>query len=218
MSAAGAAWGNLMKHPALSIRPGNTLRNSLVRALLFSMVAVLFFAGVTPAQKQKKKKGQDDQKNSSGILPPLPDDRAIDMTISEMLGAWQIGDIERLHKYYSDDVVVVSGAWEPPVVGWNNYLKAYQAQRQRAQSIRLDRFNTVVKVEGNVGWANYQWRFDATIENSPFVAVGQTTLILEKRKDQWVIVHNHTSLVQQTTGTQPAAASPPAPQKPPGAQ
>ena len=92
MSAAGAAWGNLMKHPAFSIRPGNTLRNSLVRALLFSIVAVLFFAGVTPAQKQKKKKGQDDQKNSSGILPPLPDDRAIDMTISEMLGAWQIGD------------------------------------------------------------------------------------------------------------------------------
>ncbi|HEX9456275.1 MAG TPA: hypothetical protein VF935_01515, partial [Candidatus Acidoferrum sp.] len=93
MSAAGAAWGNLMKHPASSIRPGNTLRNSLIRALLFSMVAGLFFAGMTPAQKQNKKKGQDDQKNSSGVLPPLPDDRAIDMTISEMLGAWQIGDI-----------------------------------------------------------------------------------------------------------------------------
>ncbi len=197
-----------MKHPALSIRPGNALRNFLIRALLFSMVAGLFFAGVTPAQKQKKKKGQDDQKNSSGIVPPLPDDRAIDMTISEMLGAWQIGDVERLHKYYSDDVVVVSGAWEPPVVGWNSYVQAYQKQRERTQNVRLDRVNTVVKVDGNIGWANYQWEFGATVDNSPMVVRGQTTLILEKRKDQWIIVHNHTSLVQQATRTPPAAPSP----------
>src|SRR6266852_7218330 len=155
---------------------------------------------------------------SSGSGGSMPDDRAIDMTISEMLGAWQIGDIERLHKYYSDDVVVVSGAWEPPVMGWNSYVQAYQKQRERTQNVRLDRVNTVIKVDGRVGWASYQWEFAATVDNSPMVVRGQTTLILEKRKDRWVIVHNHTSLVQQTTGTQPAAPSPPAPQKPPGAQ
>ncbi len=204
-----------MKHSALSNRPRNGLRISLIRALVLSVVTCLFLPGMTPAQKQKKKKGQDAQTDSTEkVIPPLPDDRAIDLAISEMLGAWQIGDVERLHKHYADDVVVVSGAWEPPVVGWNNYVQAYQAQRQQAQGIRLDRRNTLIRVDGNVGWASYQWRFDATMNNSPIVAVGQTTLILEKRKDQWVIVHNHTSLVQQVTGTEAAAPSPP-PQKPP---
>src|SRR5437899_3977272 len=59
-----------------------------------------------------------------------------------MLGAWQIGDVEMLHKYYADDVTVVSGAWEPPLVGWANYLRAYQSQRERMTAGRLDRNNT----------------------------------------------------------------------------
>ena len=58
-----------------------------------------------------------------------PDSQAIDQAIGEALGYWQIGDVDSLHKYYADDVVVVSGAWEPPVIGWDNFLKAYQAQR-----------------------------------------------------------------------------------------
>lgn len=183
--------------------------------IVFSAVASLLLAGMASAQKPKKKKGQEAQAESTDkIMPPLPDDRAIDLAISEMLGAWQIGDVERLHKHYSDNVIVVSGAWEPPLIGWNNYLQAYQAQRQRVHGVRLDRFNTVIKVEGNVGWASYQWRFDATMNNSPLVALGQTTLILEK-KDQWIIVHNHTSLIQQVTGKDAAAAPVPAPQKPP---
>ena len=206
-----------MKHAAASNRPGYSPRNFLMRSLFFLAVTCLIFAGVTAAQKQKKKKGQETQTASTDkVIPPLPDDRAIDLAISETLGAWQIGDIDRLHKHYSDNVVVVSGGWYPPLVGWNNYLQAYQRQRQRTQGARLDRFNTLIKVEGNIGWASYQWQFEATVENSPFVDRGQTTLILEKTKDQWVIVHNHTSSVQLIGAQQPAAPSSPAPQKPPG--
>src|SRR2546427_5486633 len=63
-------------------------------------------------------------------------------------------------------------------------------------------FRSVIKVDGNVGWASYQWEFGATVDNSPMVVRGQTTLILEKRKDRWVIVHfddrseEHTSELQ----------------------
>jgi ketosteroid isomerase-like protein len=207
-----------MRRSVLFLRPRSNFQNFLVRTLLFSVAGCLFFAGAAAGQKQKKKKKQDAKTESSDrIIPPLPDDRAIDLTISEMLGAWQIGDTERLHQHYDENVVVISGTWDPPVVGWNKYLQAYQTQRQRVQGVRLDRFNTLIKVDGNVGWASYQWKFTAIADNSPLTDLGQTTLILEKRKDQWVIVHNHTSLVQQMTGTQPAAApATPAPQKPPG--
>jgi ketosteroid isomerase-like protein len=205
-----------MKHSVLFLRPRSNFRNFVVRTLLFSMAACLFFAGAAAAQKQKKKRSQDAKTESSdSVIPPLPDDRAIDLAISEMLAAWQIGATERLHQHYDENVVVVSGTWDPPVVGWNKYLQAYQAQRQRIQGVRLDRFNTVIKVDGNVGWASYQWKFTAIADNSPRADFGQTTMILEKRKDHWIIVHNHTSLVQQMTGTQSAAPATPAPLKPP---
>ncbi|HYL10519.1 MAG TPA: nuclear transport factor 2 family protein [Candidatus Acidoferrales bacterium] len=203
-----------MRHSVVFLRPRSNFQNFLVRTLLFSVAACLFFVGAAAGQKQKKKKNQD-AKTESSVIPPLPDDRAIDLAISEMLGAWQIGDTERLHQHYDENVVVISGTWDPPVVGWNKYLQAYQAQRQRVQGVRLDRFNTVIKVDGKVGWASYQWKFTAIADSSPRTDLGQTTLILEKRKDQWIIVHNHTSLVQQMTGTQPAAPATPAPQKPP---
>jgi ketosteroid isomerase-like protein len=74
--------------------------------------------------------------------------------------------------------------------------------------------NTFIKVEGTVGWACYQWDFAATVDGQPSSAQGQTTLILEKRSNHWVIVHNHTSLVPSAppaspSGTQPAAQPPP---------
>ena len=136
---------------------------------------------------------------------PMSDEAQIDYMISEMLGAWQIGDIEKLHKDYADDVIVVNGTWAPPVVGWSNYLAAYQQQRARMQQVRLDRANTYIKVDGTFGWACYQWDFSATVDGQPTTSQGQTTLVLEKRNNRWVIVHNHTSLVLGAPSTAPAA-------------
>jgi ketosteroid isomerase-like protein len=124
-----------------------------------------------------------------------------------MLGAWQLGDVDRLHKAYADDAVFVSGLWEPPVFGWSNFLPLYQIQRARMQQVRYDRVNTYIKVSGAVGWACYQWDFGGTVDGKPMTVRGQTTLVLEKRNDHWLIVHNHTSVAQAAppTTTQPAA-------------
>ena len=50
----------------------------------------------------------------------------IDYLISTNLGAWQVGDVEKLHATYGDDVTIVQAPALPPVVGWNNYLPLYQ--------------------------------------------------------------------------------------------
>ena len=101
----------------------------------------------------------------------------------------------------------VSGTWAPPVFGWTNFLPLYQQQRARMQQVRMDRTNTFIKVSGTVGWACYQWDFGGTVDGQPMTSRGQTTLVLEKRSDHWMIVHNHTSvaLPGPTTTTQPAA-------------
>lgn len=172
--------------------------------LLVIAAAVLLTCGL-PAAAQKEKKNKKDKTppaDSSNTLIPMSDEQLIDYTISEVLGAWQIGDVDKLHKDYADDVSIVSGSWGPPVIGWTNYLAIYQQQRARMQQVRLDRSNTFIKVSGTVAWACYQWDFGAVVDGQQAGSQGQTTVVLEKRNNHWVIVHNHTSFVQGA----PAAA------------
>jgi len=185
--------------------------------LALALVLVLCLAGsasVFAQQKdkdsKKKKKAAAEVTDSTASVVPLPDIQQIDYLISDMLGAWQLGDIEKLRKDYADDVSVVNGNWVPPVIGWNTYLAAYQQQRARMQQVRMDRSNTYIRVNGNVSWAGYQWDFAASVDGQPVAFQGHTTLIMEKRDNRWVIVHNHTSLAQQAQQAAPAGTPTPA--------
>jgi len=182
----------------------------------FLTLAVAFSLAIAPgAQAQNKKKKNDPppkvDNNSTNPLVPLTDEQQIDYMLSEYLGAWQLGDTERLHKYYAEDVSVVSGGWSAPVLGWTNFLALYQQQRTHMQQVRLDRMNTYIKVNGTTAWTCYQWQFDAVVDGTPTSARGQTTYVLIKKDTRWLIAHDHTSVVEtkkqgQPTGTPPAPA------------
>lgn len=177
--------------------------------LVAALVLLLFSSAATLAQRKEKGK-----KNEP--LVGLPEEQVINGGLSEMLAAWQIGNVELLHQHYADDVTVVSGAWEPPLMGWAKYLQAYQSQRERVQNPTLDRLNTYINVKGNIAWAVYQWQFAALVDGKPTSARGHTTLILEKRNARWLIVHNHTSIVPEFKEAAPAP--PPKPAAPPSAR
>jgi len=193
----------------------------VLRALFtISIGAAILLSTALPAAAQKEKKKKNQPETHTTI--PMPDEQMIDYKISEMLGAWQLGDVDRLRQAYADDAVFVSGVWAPPVFGWNNYLPIYQQQRARTQQVRMDRSNTYIKVSGTVGWACYQWDFGGTVDGQPMTSHGQTTLVLQKMGDHWVIVHNHTSVAQAaptvTSQPQQPVGSPsttPQPGKPP---
>jgi ketosteroid isomerase-like protein len=145
----------------------------------------------------------------------MTDEQQIDYMISEVLGAWQIGDSARMHKSYSDDVSVVNGGWAPPILGWANYEALYKLQRSKMQQVRMDRSNTYIKVNGNAAWACFQWDFAAAIEGAPFSARGQTTYVFIKKDNHWLIAHDHTSVIQALpaqapSNTVPGSAAPPA--------
>ena len=193
------------------------LQNSRARYwYLFAALALsLAFATTASAQKDKKNKQPADQaQQQQDATKSLPDEQRIDLVISDMLGAWQIGDTDKLHKDIADDVVVVNGNWAPPVIGWAEYLRAYQLQRARANQVRLERTNTLIRVTGNVAWACYQWDFGAIVDGQPVASQGQTTVVLEKRANHWVIVHNHTSFVQGGPAALPTNITPLQPTKP----
>lgn len=177
------------------------------------LVPALVFASA-PASAQKNKKKDDKSAATSGITSPVPvpDDQAIDTAISEMLAGWQLNDVELLHKHYADNVTVVSGAWEPAIVGWEKYLAAYKAQRARLEGPIIDRSNTYITASGNTAWATYQWILRAVVDGQQIVGHGHTSLVLEKRNGVWMVVMNHTSLVPEA----PKPPTPAAPGKNPG--
>src|SRR5579862_10044739 len=161
----------------VAVKHAGRFRIGIILALAWMAVAV-----PTSAQKKDKNKNapapvtEDEFKSAMH----MPDSQAIDQAIGEAIGYWQIGDAEDLHKYYSEDVVLVSGAWEPPVIGWDNFLKAYQAQRAQVSGARMDRSNTVIKVKGSSAWATYQFTYVAQMDGKVVQFRGHTTLILAK--------------------------------------
>jgi ketosteroid isomerase-like protein len=187
-----------------------------VLAASFALGLLCAAAPVSAQKKDKKQKNQPADSSTAPVLPTLPqsDSQAVDRAIGEMLGYWQLGDTDSLHKYYADDVAVVSGTWEPPVVGWDNFLKAYQAQRAQTQNARLERSNTLIKVTGNFAWATYQFAYSAVAEGKIVVFHGHTSLVLARQGDRWVITLNHSSITDVQTANQPAAADLAQPAKP----
>jgi ketosteroid isomerase-like protein len=199
---------------------GNALRAWARGAICLS--AAIAILAISPAGRagQKKKKPAADTDNSSdqsqAPVVPVSTFDEIDHDIGEMLGAFQVGDVEAMHKYYSDNATFVRGVYEPPLVGWQNYVAEYQRERAAFQGMQLIRRNTTVFTHGDVAWASYQWEFGATLNNGrSYVARGQTTLVLTKVGENWLIVHNHTSEICPMAAAPPAATQQPPPQQAP---
>lgn len=192
-------------------------RSAWVRCFA-ALITFFLFSSAAAAQKKKKNPPLD---NSPMPAMPMPVPDQIDRNIGEMLGAFQAGNIEAMHKYYSDGAVFVRATYEPPVVGWQSYAAMVQQQRAAFQGgMEVIRRNTSIYFRGDVAWASYQWQFDSTYLGKPYTARGQTTLVLTKEGDNWLIMHNHTSQVWDASmcgeqmQAQPAPQNPPAPTKP----
>src|SRR5947209_14582720 len=165
----------------MAAKPVPTIASALRALLLLALCAAILLSVASPAMAQKDKKKKKNDAPPTDIHSLMPDEQQIDYKISEMLGAWQVGDIDHLHQAYADDAVFISGYWEPPVFGWSNYLPLYQQQHARTQQVRMDRSNTYIKVRSAIGWACYQWEFSGTVDGQPMTSRGQTTLVMEKR-------------------------------------
>jgi ketosteroid isomerase-like protein len=188
------------------MRPMNWCARRVVAAL--GILLLMTIAGATQANAQNKKNKNNSPAPTAtpnGPTIPMSDEQQIDYLISTNLGAWQLGDVDKLHETYADDVTIVQGPFMPPVVGWNNYLPLYQQQHARMQQVRMDRTNTVIKVNGNCGWATFQWDFSAAVDGQPSASQGHMTLVFDKRNGKWVITLNHTSVAEQAAPKQISA-------------
>jgi ketosteroid isomerase-like protein len=191
-------------------RPKNRRAYRTATGFLLCVALLLGAASQAAAQQKDKKNKKDTPAPSNTPSIPLPDEQQIDYVISTMLGAWQVGDTEKMHECYADDVTIVSSTWNPPVIGWNTYVPLYQQQRARMKQVRMDRSNSFIKVNGDSAWATYQWDFTGTVDGQPMVSQGHTTLVMQKVNSKWVIELNHTSVAEARpiNTSAPAATQP----------
>ncbi len=185
--------------------------------LLATLIAVLS----SPSFAQKKNKNQPPPPDPNAQALPLPPGDEIEHDIGEMLGALQVGSIEEMHKYYSDNATFVNSVYGPPIIGWQAWAAGYERQKSAFRGMQIVRRNTLIFPHGDTAWATYQWEFSG-IETSgaQYAAHGQTTLVLNRVGNNWVIVHNHTSVdcgsvVDGSQQTPAAPAAAPAPTAPP---
>jgi len=165
-------------------------------AAILALAVILCGPGFAYGQNKKKNKQKDsDSSADASTASLLPENQGLDLLVSQMLGAWQTRDVESMHKFYADDVMVISGAWEPPLIGWANYARACEAQFARTSNSRLERTNSYSKIVGDTAWITYQWQFVGNVEGKTMQAFGHTTLLLQKRAGNWLIVLNHTSAI-----------------------
>jgi len=176
----------------------SNLRRYVNLRTLALLAAAFLLAIAAPVHAQKTKIKQVPEPPSA----PVAANHVVDLVIAQMLGAWQVGDVEKMHKFYADDVLVVSEAWQPPIYTWANYLPAYQSQHSRMFAIHLERTNTVIRVKDNFAWATYQWELTTTVDGNKIAARGDTTLVFEKRDGNWLIVLNHTAVTPDAAPAQ----------------
>lgn len=206
----------------IAIIPGGKSFGRVVWRSIALLTALLVICSGTWGQKKKK-----DQPVDTTPMPkmPLSVPEQIDTNIGQMLGAFQVGNVEEMHKYYADNATFVRGSYDPLLVGWQNYVPIYQQQRAAFGGFQLIRRDTSIFYNGDTAWASYLWEFDGMYQGRPYSARGQTTLVFSKVGDNWLIVHNHTSEICGAVSFQgeaprqqpPPAQNPPA-TTPPAAQ
>src|SRR2546427_2731983 len=100
-----------------------------------------------------------------------------------------------MQHFYTRSTRRSAAAGKPPLIGWANYARAYEAQFARTSGSRLERTNSYFKMMGDTAWVTYQWQFLGNVDGKRTQAFGHTTLLLQKRAGNWLIVLNHTSAI-----------------------
>jgi uncharacterized protein (TIGR02246 family) len=157
--------------------------------IMFAAATVALFMLASPAAR-----GQEEKKQASEAKPASVNFRAL---IQSLYDAWSDLDAAKAAPFYAKEADHVFFDITPlKYTGWTEYAegvpKAFAAYSSGKFTVGKD---FKVHRHGNLAWATATWRAellkkDGAKEN----AEGRYTVVLEKRGDDWLIVHEHMSV------------------------
>jgi ketosteroid isomerase-like protein len=117
-------------------------------------------------------------------------------TLQQVMNAWATLDPARAAVFYAKDQRLVFYDFLPrKYTGWAAYDKGVREGLRDATSLSLKVVNDAdVHVSGNTAWATATVDVDLALKDGTHVRLdGRWTSIWEKRGNEWLIVHEHTS-------------------------
>lgn len=106
-------------------------------------------------------------------------------------------DMELYAKNVAHDPEMVNfGGFGDPIIGWDALKKVMEGQNEALSQTKITVSDLAIHVagDGNLAWATCLWDLRAMMGENPIQLPIRCTWVLEKREDQWTIVHFHKSM------------------------
>ena len=167
-----------------------------------SLLAMLLLAAMTVAAHEPQKKT-----TTTTTVTTTTNDPVAAVLMRNAQG-FETGDLAMLDTLWANDEGVTVFESGYANYGWADYRDHHlkpEIDEMKNVTYRLSDIKT--RVSGNTAWATFKYSLAADVKERHIEANGLGTAVLEKRGNDWKIVHWHTSAPRRPPA-QPAAAPP----------
>ena len=165
----------------------------------YALIAILL-AAVTAAAHEPNKKAA-----------PTPAASANDPVVAVLMRnaqGFETGDLAMLDTLWANDESVTVFESGYANYGWADYRDHHlKPEIDEMKNVKYTLSDIKTRVSGNTAWATFKYALSADLKERHVDANGLGTAVLEKRGNDWKIVHWHTSAPRRPPA-QPAAVPP----------
>ncbi|MGH9930988.1 MAG: nuclear transport factor 2 family protein [Pyrinomonadaceae bacterium] len=159
------------------------------------IITIFALAAITMVVIGLPAKAQDNEKSVREVL-------------SQSATGFEKGDMAALERLWATDESLTVFESGHANYGWADYRDHHLGpEMKEMKNTKYTLSDIKVKVSGNTAWATFKYTISADIGTRHVDGAGLGTAVLEKRGQDWRIVHWHSSAPRRT----PAAAPSPSP-------
>jgi hypothetical protein len=119
---------------------------------------------------------------------------------------FETGDLAMLNTIWSGDKEVTVFESGGANYGWADYRDHHlKPELDEMKNMKYQLTDIKTRVSGNTAWATFKYALSADVKERHVDANGLGTAVLEKRGNDWKIVHWHTSARRRSPAAQPTA-------------
>lgn len=122
------------------------------------------------------------------------DEKLVREVLTQNTDAFAKNDLATLDKIWANDEAVVVFENGYSNYGWNDYRNNHLGpEMKEITNTKYGSSDVKVHISGKTAWATFKYTISGDSNGRHFDSAGLGTVILEKRKGKWVIVHWHSS-------------------------
>ena len=127
-------------------------------------------------------------------IAQVPDETAVPEVLLKSAIAFEKNDVELITKLWANDDAVTVFESGHANYGWVDYRDHHLfPEMKEMKNTKYTLSDIKAKVSGNTAWATFKYSISADIGTRHVDGAGLGTAVLEKRGQDWKIVHWHSS-------------------------